>query len=290
LIEVEGLTKHYAGVPAIMDLGFTVARGQALGLVGSGGAGRSTTLRVLAGLVEPTSGRVTIGGDEPRTRRARRRIGYLAQGAPLDDDARVESSLRTLCRLHGVAPALRRARIDAALVRCGLGDHRHEVIRRLPTDLRRRVGLAQAVVHDPDVLLLDEPGPDHDLIRALGSERAMVLSGDALADVSDVCGRVLVLEAGRVVADETPEVLRVRPRLEVVVVVRGDAAAAERHVRDLAGVSAVAVEELEGGTHRLTVTGDRDDLEDAVARVVVERRLGLKELSSRRPPPDGACR
>ena len=270
-----------------MDVSFTVARGQALGLVGPGGAGKSIALRMLAGLVEPTSGRVTIGGDAAHTRSARRRIGYLAQGAPMDADARVTPYLRTLCRLRGVAPALHQARIDAALDRCGLGDCRHEVIRRLPADLRRRVGLAQAVVHGPDALLLDEPGPDAELIAALGRERALVLSGDAVANVSGVCGRVLVLDAGRVVADETPEALRSRPRVEVVVVVRGDASAAERHVRDVAGVSAVTVEALDGGDHRLTATGDREDLQDAIARAIVAHGLALRELSSRQAPPDG---
>jgi gliding motility-associated transport system ATP-binding protein len=272
----------------LVDVSFTVARGQALGLVGPGGAGKSIALRMLAGLVEPTSGRAVVGGHAARTREARRRVGYLAQGAPLDDDARVAPYLRTLCRLRGVAPALHQARIDAALDRCGLGDCRHEVIRRLPADLRRRVGLAQAVVHEPDVLLLDEPGPDAELIAALGRDRAVVLSGDAGADVSAVCGRVLVLEAGRVVADETPDALRARPRLEVLVVVRGDAAAAARHVREVAGVVAVAVEALEGGAHRLTVTGDRDDLQDAIARAIVAHGLGLRQLSSRPAPPAGA--
>jgi ABC-2 type transport system ATP-binding protein len=283
LIEVEGLTRYSNGRQAIVDVSFTVARGQVLGLVGPDGSGKSTILRLLAGLLSPTSGRVTIGGWDVRTRsrEARRRVGYLPEGAALYDEMRVESYLRTMCRLRGVAPRLRRARIDGALERCGLGEHRREVIGRLPGELRHRVGLAQAIVHDPAALVLDEPGEDHELLGELGRDRAVVLSGRAVSDVGALCGRVLVLEAGRVVADETPAGLSVRPGLEVLVVVRGDAAAAERQVRALAGVSAVAVEELGDGTHRLTVTGDGEDLQDAVARAIVEHGIGLKELSTR---------
>jgi ABC-2 type transport system ATP-binding protein len=289
LIEVEGLTRYSDGRPAIVDVSFTVGRGQVLGLVGPDGSGKSTTLRVLAGLLTPTSGRVTIAGHDVRTRsrEARRRVGYLPEGTPLYEEMRVEPYLRTMCRLRGVAPGLRRTRIDGALERCGLGDHRREVIGRLPRDVRRRVGLAQAIVHDPAALVLDEPGDDHELIAELVRGRAVVLSGRALSDVSAVCGRVLVLEGGRVVADETPACLSARSGPQVLAVVRGDAAAAERHVRAIAGVSAVAVEDLGDGTHRLTVTGDGEDLQDAVARAIVEHGVGLKELSTRRPGSDG---
>jgi len=268
----------------LVDVSFSVARGQALGLAGPGGGGKSTALRLLAGVLDPTAGTVTIAGQDARARGARRHVGYLAAGAPVYDEMRVEPYLRTVCRLRGVGPE----RIDPVLERCGLAAHRRDIIGRLATDVRRRVGLAQAVVHDPDVLLLDDPGPDPELIAELGRGRAMVVSGRGPAGVGALCDRVLVLEAGRVVADETPAVLRERPVLEVIVEFRGDAAAAERHVGRLAGVAAVAVEELDGGSHRLTVTGDRDDLQDAVARVIVENRLRLEQLSSRRPARDEA--
>jgi ABC-2 type transport system ATP-binding protein len=213
LIEVEGLTRYSDGRPAIVDVSFTVAREQALGLVGPDGSGKTTILRVLAGVLGPTSGRVAIAGHDVRTRsrEARRRVGYLPEGTPLPDEMRVEPYLRTTCRLRGVAPGLRRARIDEALERCRLGDHRREVIGRLPDELRQRLGLAQAIVHDPDALVLDEPVADRELIEELGRGRAVVLSGRTVSEVGAVCGRVLVLEAGRVVADETPAGLSARP-------------------------------------------------------------------------------
>ncbi|HYW27459.1 MAG TPA: ABC transporter ATP-binding protein [Terriglobales bacterium] len=288
MIEVEGLTKHYDGRPAIVDISFTVARGQRLGLVGPAGSGKSTTLRVLAGLLSPTSGSVVVAGHDVRTRSraARRHVGFLPESAPLFDEMRVEPYLLTMCRLRGVRPGRRRALIEAALERCRLGNHRRAVIGGLPADLRRRVGLAQAVVHEPEVLLLDEPGDVADLIADLGRERAVVMSGPARTEVDGMCDRVLVLDAGRVVADEAPGARReARRGQSVVVVVRGDATAAERHIRGVNGVADVAVEALGDGIQRLMVTGEGDDLQDAVARAIVQHGIGLKELSTR---PSGA--
>jgi ABC-2 type transport system ATP-binding protein len=283
LIEVEGLTRHYDGAPAIVDLGFTVASGQALGIVGPAGAGKSTVLRVLAGLLTPTSGTVVVAGNDARSREARRRVGYLPEGAPLYGEMRVEPFLRTMCQLRGVAPGLRRARVDAALERCGLADQRRAIIGHLSAGQRQRVGLAQAIVHDPEVLVLDEPGEAAGLVAEVGRDRAVVLSGRSRFEVSAVCDRLLVLQAGRVVADETPAD---RPDVphgqEVLVVIRGDAGAAERHLRDLETVSDVRVEDAGDGLHRLTVTGEGDDLQDAVARAIVQHGIGLKELSTRR--------
>src|SRR5215831_15958333 len=288
LIEVEGLTKHYDGVPAIVDLGFTVARGQALGLVGPAGAGKSTALRALAGLLTPTSGRVVVAGHDARSREARRHMGYLPEGSPLFAEMRVEPFLRTMCRLRGVAAGLRQEHVDAALERCGLADQRRAIVGHLAAGPRLRVGLAQAIVHDPEVLVLDEPGEAAELLAEVRRDRAVVLSGRARSDVSALCDRVLVLEAGRVVADVTPAARPERPPgQEVLVVIRGDAGAAERHVRALGAVSDVAVEDVGDGIHRLTVTGEGDDLEDAVARAIVQHGIGLKELSSRRSSSGG---
>jgi ABC-2 type transport system ATP-binding protein len=284
LIQVQGLTRHYDGRPGVVDLSFTVERGQRLGLVGPAGSGKSTAMRVLAGLLDPTSGSVVIAGHDVRTRsrQAHCSVGYVPQSASLFDEMRVEPYLRTMCRLRGVPPALRRARIDAALERCGLDEHRRAVIGRLPVGLQPRVDLAQALVHEPDVLLLDEPRAERDLISEVARDRAVVLSGRARSEVSSVCGRWLLLEAGRSVAEETRDDRRDERRLgEVLLVVRGDAAAAERHVRAVTGVTDVAVEALGDGLHRLTVRGGGDDLQDAVARAIVQHGLGLKELTAR---------
>jgi ABC-2 type transport system ATP-binding protein len=296
LIEVTGLTKHFAGRPAIVDLTFTVPRGQVLGLLGSHGAGKSTTMRILAGCLSPTSGSVAVagGGVNEWWRRSRPRLGYLPEGAPLDGEARVQTYLETMCALRGVHPPARRARVDQALEVCGIDACREDIIGRLPADMRRRVGLAQAVVHGPEVLVLDEPmtGLEHDRVtelRALVAElshgRTVVVASRAFADVRDTCGRVLVIRQGRLAADDTPEnVRRIRgegAHREVVAVVRGDAAVLVRPLRRLAAVARVDLAEIGGGEHRLTVTGEGDDLQDGVARTIVRRGLELRELGSR---------
>lgn len=288
MIEVHGLTKHFGGRPAIVDLTFSVPRGQVLGLLGPEGAGKSTVLRILAGLLGATSGTATVAGLDVlgRSREARRRIGYLAEGAPLQDGMRVDTYLRLACRLRGVPPPGREARITAALAAAGIVDRAHEVIGRLPAELRPRVGLAEAVVHDPAVVLLDAPagglsGP----VRGLG--RTVVVATRHLADAVALCDRALVLSEGRVVADrdtgDLGGLIVRRPRREVVAVVRGDGEEARRVMASIAGVSGVASADLGQGAHRLTVTGEGEDLQDAVARAIVVSGLSLSELSSREP-------
>jgi ABC-2 type transport system ATP-binding protein len=301
LIEVQGLTKHFDGRPAIVDLTFAVPRGQVLGFLGPDGAGKSTTMRILAGCLGATSGTAAIAGYDvfEHSRELRRRVGYLPEAARLYEEMRVEPYLETMCRLRGVAPPARRARIDHALAACGLTDRRREIISGLPHELQRRVGLAQAVVHDPEVLILDEPaaglGPaqareTRDLVSELGRRRTVVLSSHVWSEVTAHCDRVLIVRHGRLVADDTPanlaRRLTARGGREVLAVVRGDPARLRRHLRRLAGVGEVTTAELGDGDHRVTVTGDGDDLQDAVARVIVQRGFKLKELSSRKPALD----
>jgi ABC-2 type transport system ATP-binding protein len=301
LIEVHGLTKHFAGRPAILDLTFTVARGQVVGLLGPRGAGKTTTMRILAGCLGVTSGSAVIGGGDVlgRWRRSRRRLGYLPEGAPLDHEMGVQPYLETMCRLRGVAPRDLPTRVAAALAACGLEARRGEIIGDLPADVRRRVCLAQAVVHDPHVLILDEPtgGLEPEpaaemraLVADVSRGRTAIVSSRGLADLSAACERVLVIRRGRLAADTTLGDLR-RARAkgghrQVLAVVRGDAAAVTRRLRRVAGVVSVDVDEIGDGEHRLTVTGDGDDLQDGVARAIVRRGVELRELSSRDLVPD----
>jgi gliding motility-associated transport system ATP-binding protein len=301
LIEVQGLTKHYEGRSAIVDLTFSVPRGEVLGLLGPDGAGKSTTLRIISGCLSPTAGTATVAGCDvvTRSREARRRLGYLAQGAPLHGDLRVASHLDTVCRLHGIRRSERRSRVDETLAACGLGDLRREIVGRLSPDSRRRLGLALAVVHGPEVLILDEPAAELDpaaagemrrLLAELARGRTVVMASRDLDEVDALCDRALVLERGRRVADPSPAELanrlRRRPRREVVAVVRGERAQVERHLRRAAGVAEVTVTDLEGGRLRVVVTGDGDDLQDAAARVILQQGFRLEELSSREPPSE----
>jgi ABC-2 type transport system ATP-binding protein len=296
LIKVEGLTKYYDDHPAIVDVTFSVPQGQVLGFLGPNGAGKSTTLRILSGYLSATSGRATIAGFDvfQQSREVRRRIGYLPETTPLYNEMRVDSYLETMCQLRGVPPLRRRAAIDRALQACGLVDFRHDIIGHLSRGLRQRVGLAQAVVHDPDLLILDEPtvGLDpaqtretRELITELGARHTVILSSHILSEVSATCDRVLIIKEGRLVADDTPGNLSRRlgesRSREIEAVVKGDPVEIERRVRRLRGVQAVSVTAGDDGDHRVVVTGDRDDLQDALAKLIVRHGFGLLGLTAR---------
>ena len=296
---MQGITKHYDGRAAVADLTFSVPRGQVLGFLGPEGAGKSSTMRILAGSLRATSGTASVAGRDvaEQSREARRHIGYLPETTPLYDDMRVAPYLETMCRLRGVRPGLRRARVDDALAACGLTERRREIIGGLPGWQRLRVGLAQAIVHAPAVLLLDAPtaGMDPDaaaeareLIGELARGRTAVVTGRALSDVAGICERVLVIRAGRSVAMDTLPNLNsrvARPRAhEVTAIVGGvgDVDAVLRRVRALPGVTDAKLSDAEAeGDRRLTVTCEGEEVQDAVARVVIEQGLRLKELSSR---------
>jgi ABC-2 type transport system ATP-binding protein len=295
LIQVQGLTKYYDDRPAVVDVTFSVPRGQVLGFLGPNGAGKSTTMRILTGYISATSGTASIAGFDvfDHSIEVRRRIGYMPELAPLYGEMRVEAYLDMMCRLRGVAPNGRRRRIDYALEAAGLTERRREIIGRLSKGLRQRVGLAQAVVHDPDVLILDEPtvGLDpaqaretRDLVVELGRQHTVVLSSHILPEVSATCDRVVIIKEGRLVADDTPRNLSRRlgegRSQQVEAVVRGDSLKIEQALRALPGVQDVQVTELDDGERQVTVTGDQDDLQDAVARAIVQRGFGLRELRS----------
>lgn len=296
LIEVQGLTKRYDNRPAIVDLTFSVPRGQVLGLVGPPGAGKSTTMRILTGYLSATSGTASVAGYDvfKQSRETRKRTGYLPETAPLYNGMRVQQYLETMCRLRGVPPRKRRQRIDYALTVCGLAERRKDIIGHLSHRLRWQVGLAQAVVHDPQVLLFDEPGASLDsaetretlqLIGALGEHRTVMVSSQILSEVSATCDRVLLINGGRVVADDASSSLSRRPaekgRRQVEAVIAGDAVAVDGQLRKLAGVTEVTVTSNGDGENRLTVTGDSDDLQDAVAKVIVSQGASLRGLNSR---------
>jgi ABC-2 type transport system ATP-binding protein len=296
LIEVQGLTRYYADRPAIQDLTFSVPRGQVLGFLGPNGAGKSTTMRILTGYLGPSSGTASVAGFDlvAHSLEARRRIGYLPETTPLYKEMRVASFLGMMCRLRGVAPAKRRARVDESIEVCGLADRRHEVIGRLSRGLRQRVGLAQAIVHDPEVLILDEPtaGLDpaqtretRELIKALGREHTIVLSSHILPEVSATCERVLIINNGRLVADDTPanlaRTVAGAQGGEIEMVVEGDQGEIERRLGALPGVETVTVDAAGEGGWRVIVKASKADMRDELARAVVEAGFGLRELSAR---------
>jgi ABC-2 type transport system ATP-binding protein len=296
LIEVQGLTRYYANRPAIQDVTFSVPRGQVLGFLGPNGAGKSTTMRILTGYLGATSGTASIAGFDvfAQSLEVRRRVGYLPETTPLYNEMRVGAFLDLMCRLRGVPPSQRRERVDDAIEACGLADRRAEVIARLSRGLRQRVGLAQAIVHDPEVLILDEPtaGLDpaqtretRELITAVGREHTVILSSHILPEVAATCERVLIINQGRIVADDTPD--RLAERIagvtghEVEMLIQGDASMIEERLRAVNGVEGVTVSRAGDGLWSVLVTTFEADLRDELARAAVEGGFGLRELQAR---------
>lgn len=266
MIQVEHLTRRYGSQVAVKDLSFTVPTGQICGLLGPNGAGKTTTMNVLTGYLSASEGRVIISGhdilEEPME--ARRQLGYLPEQPPLYPEMTVEEYLRFVAELRRVPRAQRAEQVRKAMNRVAAADMAHRLIRNLSKGYRQRVGLAAALLGDPEVLILDEPTVGLDpaqmiefraLIRQLGRKHTVILSSHILSEVSAVCDQVLILSHGQLMAQGTPdqlaEQLAGRTRLQVLVL--GDAETVARAVHGLDSVQEVHAEEETGKT-RLEIT------------------------------------
>jgi ABC-2 type transport system ATP-binding protein len=296
LIEVQDLTKSYGPRLAVDGISFSVPRGEILGFLGPNGAGKSTTMRILTGYLSATAGTASVAGYDvfQNPLEVRRRIGYLPENNPLYNEMRVSDYLQLCCKLRAVEPARRTGRVDYALEACGLGDRRRDIVGRLSKGLRQRVGLAQAVVHDPELLILDEPtsGLDpaqtretRELIVALGRDHTVILSSHILPEVSATCQRVVIINRGALVADDRPENLARRMSeghgIDVEVTVRGDAEAVRAKLAAIKGLDSIEVTPLAGGECSVKVHSSGDDPREAIARAIVKGGFGLRELHSR---------
>ena len=213
MIEVRNLTKRYGDLTAIHDISFSVARGEVLGFLGPNGAGKTTTMRILTGFMPATSGSATIDGFDvfESSFEVRKRIGYLPENPPLYLDMTVEGYRRFVARIKGVARAALDEVTEQALETCGIADVRNRLNGHLSKGYRQRVGLAQALIHNPPVLILDEPTIGLDprqiieirtLIRHLAGERTGILSTHILPEVSQICEKVVILSSGRIPLEE----------------------------------------------------------------------------------------
>ncbi len=264
MIEIRNLTKRFGALTAVDDVSFDVERGTVLGFLGPNGAGKSTTMKMVTGFLTPDAGTVEVGGDELAAHpvEVKRRIGYLPEGAPLYGDMTPRAFLGFVAEIRGLRGRAARERIGAVVEQVSLEQVLDRPIETLSKGYKRRVGLAQAIVHDPQVLILDEPtdGLDpnqkhevRELIRAMAPEKAIVLSTHILEEVDAVCGRAVIIAEGRVVSDGTPGELLARSHRHnaVTLVVRdGDAAVAES-LGKVAGVESVEV--VEEGAGRVVV-------------------------------------
>ncbi|MET0412489.1 MAG: ABC transporter ATP-binding protein [Polyangiaceae bacterium] len=285
LIEVEGLCKAYGAVRAVRDVAFSVGRGEVVGFLGPNGAGKSTTLRMLVGYLAPSAGRVRVNGhdvvEEPLL--ARRALGYMPESAPLYPEMRVAEYLRFRVELKGVARRQRQRQVDRAAEKAGVADVRSVLIQQLSRGYRQRVALADALLGDPPLLILDEPtaGLDpnqiksvRDLIVGLGQEHTVLLSTHILSEVESVCSRALVIDQGVLVAQGAIDELTRRRGARRALLVVSDA---EQRARGLLEQHPAlsAVERVHAGAehgpravYRLSFAGDDEPLAELIAELV----------------------
>ena len=292
MIEVRGLTKYYGDTLALDGVSFEVKKGEIVGFLGPNGAGKTTTMRILTGYLPPSEGSASIGGFDVvgDSLQARRRVGYLPETVPLYREMSVEGYLDFVTSIRcgkGTSKHERWDAIDRVLEVCDIEDVRDRQIEKLSKGYRQRVGLAQALVHDPDVLVLDEPtiGLDprqilgvRELIKSLGGERTVILSTHILPEASQLCQRVLIINQGRIVAEDTPERLTASlqggMRLRLRIASPPDDAKAQLMTID--GVNIVDV--LDTATFEVSCDA-RADKRQEVAALVVNRGWGLLELT-----------
>jgi ABC-2 type transport system ATP-binding protein len=292
MIEVESLTKRYGRATAVDGVSFRVERGEVLGFLGPNGAGKTTTMRILTCYLPPSAGTARVAGYDvfAEPMEVRRRVGYLPETPPLYPDMTVEEYLGFCAKIKGVSPGERRSRVGDAMEKCRVGEVRSTLIAKLSKGYRQRVGLAQAIHHNPEVLLLDEPtaGLDpkqiietRELIRGLGGEHTIILSTHILPEVSMTCGRVVIINQGRVVAEDSPENLtrRLKGAGTLRVEVRGDEGPVLDAVRGVPGVLAAHVRGGHDGLVVVDVEAEAGaDVRSDLASAVVGGGLGLLGL------------
>ena len=295
MIQVENLTKRYAGFAAINQLNFAVAKGEIVGFLGPNGAGKSTTMKILTSYLPATSGTARIAGFDvfAESVEARRRLGYLPENTPLYTDMRVGEYLRYRASLKGVPGRQLKQAVGDALELCSLRDRERSIIGALSKGYRQRVGLADALVHDPELLILDEPtiGLDpnqirqvRELIKNLGGKRTVLISTHILPEVEIMCSRVIVIHKGKIRADDTAENLLKTHRAAGHMRLEAKGAANGRELLGkLAGVKDVT-EEKDGdySTFQLKLDANADPCEEAI-RLAHEKHWQIRELTRRRP-------
>jgi ABC-2 type transport system ATP-binding protein len=295
MIKVENLTKRYAGHTAIQDLSFEVGKGEIMGFLGPNGAGKSTTMRILSSFMPPTSGRASIAGFDifEQSLQARAHLGYMPENVPLYNDMRVTEYLNYRAALKGVPSRRMAERVGDVKELCGLKEVEKKIIGNLSKGYRQRVGLADALVHEPDLLILDEPtsGLDpnqirqvRDLIKNLGKQHTILLSTHILPEVEMTCSRVIIINRGRIEACDTPENLlgRIRTAGGVTVEAKVGNDDGAEELKKIAGVRDVsASRDGDWDVFALRVEANTDVREE-VYRLANARHWTLRELSQRR--------
>jgi len=292
VIEVQNLSKRYGPVTAVDGITFSVGAGEILGFLGPNGAGKTTTMRIITGYMPATEGKVLVAGHDvfEQPLQAKRRTGYLPETPPLYPDMTVREYLTFVARIKGIASREAKSRIDEAMKRTWVSDMANRHCAKLSKGYRQRVGLAQAIIHNPDVLVLDEPTAGLDpkqiietrqLIRELAGSHTIILSTHILPEVSQTCERVVIINKGRVVAVDTPDNLtaRLSGAVSIYLQVAGPADSVQSTLQQLPGVTQVTLAESRDGINVLEVDSERGrDVRRELAAAIVGSGWGLLEL------------
>ena len=295
MIKVENLTKRYAGQPAIQDLNFEVGKGEIMGFLGPNGAGKTTTMRILASFMPPTSGRATVAGFDvfAQSLQARAHLGYMPENVPLYGDMRVTEYLDYRAALKGVPHRRVPERVGDVKELCGLKEVENKLIAVLSKGYRQRVGLADALLHEPDLLILDEPtiGLDpnqirqvRDLIKNLGKQHTILLSTHILPEVEMTCSRVIIIHKGRIEACDTPESLlgKIRQAGGVLLEAKVGADNGAEELKKISGVRDVIVDS-DGDWKIFSLRVESGaDVREEIFRLATTRQWRVRELTQRR--------
>jgi ABC-2 type transport system ATP-binding protein len=292
MIQVSHLTKMYGPRTAVNDLSFDVQKGEIIGFLGPNGAGKSTTMKILTGFMPATSGKATIAGYDvfEKPIEVKRNVGFLPETPPVYFEMQVDDYLDFSARLHGVAKGSVAKSVDTALQKTGLGDVRKRLIGNLSKGYRQRVGLAQALVHNPQVLILDEPtvGLDpkqiieiRELIKGLAGDHTVVLSSHILPEVTATCQRIIVISKGRIVAEDTIERLTTRMNQGLIYSLNVKSASSNGidAIKRVSGVTAVS---SSGGKLTVEIAPGIGEIRDKIVEAAVSQGMGVLEFSAER--------
>ena len=296
MIELKNITKYYGNFPAVTDISFKIERGEIVGLLGPNGAGKSTTMKMITGYMPPTSGELTIDNYDivQESIEARKKIGYLPETVPLYTDMTVYSYIEFMGKLRGINSKNIKSKVENVIDICKLGDYRYSLISKLSKGYRQRVGIAQSIIHEPEVLILDEPtiGIDpnqvvetRQLIKNLSGEHTLVLSSHILPEVSTICERVLIINEGEIAASDTIENLSsiVSGTSKIEIDIIGSPQAVKNEIEKIDGVNSVDLWVNKSSNEYTTFSIESDiskDIRSEISKTIIHNDWDLLRLDS----------
>jgi len=296
LIELKNITKYYGDFPAVTDISFKIEKGEIVGLLGPNGAGKSTTMKMITGFMPPTSGELTVDGNDivSQSIEARKKIGYLPETVPLYTDMTVYSYIEYMGMLRGLNKKNIKSKVDNVIEICKLEDYRNSLISKLSKGFRQRVGISQAIIHEPEVLVLDEPtiGIDpnqvvetRQLIKNLSGEHTLILSSHILPEVSSICERVLIIHEGEIAASDTIEnlssLMSGKNKVEADIIGSPEAIVAE--LEKINNVKSVQFSINRSSSEFSTFSIESEissDIRSEIAKIIINNDWGLIRLQS----------